>query len=129
MIRINVNVVLSVILFLVFVRPAMGLPLYQFDSPQQQERFQTILDQTRCLVCQNQNLSESNAPLAQDLCRTIYEQVKRGRSEEHIKKFLVNRYGNFILLKPPLNRSTWLLWLGPIFLFLFAMIYCKKASR
>ena len=70
----------------------------------------------RCMVCQNQTLAESNAPLAADMRQQIREQLRQGRSEQQIKEFFEQRYGAFVRYDPPFMASTWLLWLGPFVL-------------
>jgi cytochrome c-type biogenesis protein CcmH len=90
---------------------------YHFNSPLRERSFQHLISELRCLVCQNQSLAESNAPLATDLKKEIYFQINAGFTEEAIKHYLVERYGNYILFRPILNRTTLILWLGP-FLFL-----------
>jgi len=103
---------------------------YHFDTPAQQERFAALTSQLRCLVCQNQNLSESNAPLAADLRQQVYQHMQRGQSDKQIVDYLVARYGDFILYRPPINAATLGLWLGPlIFLFLsvlYLLFYIRK---
>ncbi len=95
---------------------------YQFNNSAEQERFAILTTQLRCLVCQNQNLAESNAPLAADLRQQVYAHLKQGQSDKEIVDYLVARYGNFILYRPPFNAATWGLWLGP-FLFLLVGIF------
>ncbi|MEO8402043.1 MAG: cytochrome c-type biogenesis protein [Gammaproteobacteria bacterium] len=90
---------------------------YHFNSSAEQIRFTQLTTQLRCLVCQNQNLAESNAPLATDLRDHVYAQLMRGQSDKQIVDYLVARYGDFILYRPPLNGATLGLWFGP-FLFL-----------
>ena len=90
--------------------------MYPFDSVAQRMQFQRMTLELRCLVCQNQNLADSNAPLAQDLRRIISQRIKRGESEQCIKKYLVSRYGEYILFKPLFSPLTYLLWLGPFIL-------------
>jgi cytochrome c-type biogenesis protein CcmH len=87
---------------------------YQFAMPLQQMRWQHLLSELRCLVCQNQSLAESNAPLAQDLKQLVADQIKMGYSDAQIKQYLAARYGEYILFKPSLNRINLVLWLGPI---------------
>ena len=74
--------------------------------------------QMRCLVCQGESLDESNAPLADDLRRLIRERLAAGASDEAVKKYLADRYGAFILMKPPVEKDTYLLWLTPLLLIL-----------
>ena len=89
-----------------------------FENQQQQDRFNRLTEELRCLVCQNQNLADSDAPLAHDLRREVHEMLISGQSNEQIKQFLVERYGDFVLYRPPVQKNTYLLWLGPLLLFL-----------
>lgn len=91
--------------------------IYSFDSNKQEAQFNYLLKDLRCLVCQNQDLSDSHAPLAKDLRDVVYRLVKEGKSDDEITKYLTMRYGDYILFKPPLKPLTMFLWLGP-FLFL-----------
>ncbi|HEX4909214.1 MAG TPA: cytochrome c-type biogenesis protein [Permianibacter sp.] len=86
---------------------------YPFDSLEQEQRFRTLVEEFRCPKCQNQNLADSNAPLAKDLRQIIYTQIKANASDEQIADFLQQRYGDFVLYRPPLKASTVLLWFGP----------------
>lgn len=79
-------------------------------------RVHALSGQLRCLVCQNQTLADSDADLAADLRHQIREQLRNGASEEAVKQYLVQRYGDFVLYKPPLKPLTWLLWFGPLLL-------------
>ncbi len=97
--------------------------IYQFTSIQNQNRFQTLTTQLRCLVCQNQNLAESNSGLANDLRLQIYQQIQQGKSDPDIINYLVNRYGDFILYQPPFKAHTIALWLTPFILLLFGLSY------
>ncbi len=89
-----------------------------FMNQQQQDRFDDLTQELRCLVCQNQNLADSDAPLAHDLRREVHEMLLAGQSNEQIKLFLVQRYGDFVLYRPPVQTNTYLLWLGPLILLL-----------
>ena len=75
-----------------------------------------------CLVCQNQSIDDSNASLAKDLRKVVREQLVNGASDEEIFDFLIERYGDFVLLKPPVKPSTYMLWYGPIILFLIGLL-------
>ena len=81
-------------------------------------RLKHLETELRCLVCQNQTLADSNAPLAEDLRREVRELATSGKNDAEIKQYLVARYGDFVLYKPPLQSNTWLLWLGPFALLL-----------
>jgi cytochrome c-type biogenesis protein CcmH len=76
-------------------------------------RLKTLSEELRCLVCQNQTLADSTAPLAEDLRREVRELAQQGKSDAEIKDYLVARYGDFVLYKPPVKPTTWLLWFGP----------------
>ena len=89
-----------------------------FSDPALESRARTLQKELRCLVCQGESLDESNAPLAADLRRLIREHIAAGESDDEIKAFLVARYGDFILLRPPVAWNTALLWFGPILLLL-----------
>jgi len=93
-----------------------------FETPEQQQRFQSLLEEIRCLVCQNQSLSDSNADLARDLRNEVYRMVSEGQSDQQIIDFLVARYGDFVLYRPPLKTTTLLLWFGPFILLLIALV-------
>jgi len=89
-----------------------------FMNPEQEARYNELTLELRCLVCQNQNLADSDAPLAQDLRKEIYDMMQAGQSNEEIKMFLVDRYGDFVLYKPPVKGNTLALWLAPAVLLL-----------
>ncbi|MEO7758191.1 MAG: cytochrome c-type biogenesis protein [Dokdonella sp.] len=85
-----------------------------FKDHTEELRFQTLAKQLRCLVCQNESLSDSGAPLAADLRRDVFEQMRAGKSDDEIKSWLTARYSDFVLYDPPLRGGTWLLWFGPL---------------
>ncbi len=86
------------------------------DNPQVEARLKHLAVELRCLVCQNQTLADSNAPLAEDLRREIREMIAKNMSDRDIIDFLVARYGDFVLYRPPLKPTTTLLWVGPFLL-------------
>ena len=87
-----------------------------FDSPAQEARFKALPEELRCLVCQNQSIADSNVPLAQDLRREVFLMLQAGQDDATIKNFLVERYGDFVLYRPPVRGNTLLLWLAPLLL-------------
>ncbi len=89
------------------------------EDPQIEQRMKHLTEQLRCLVCQNETLADSRAELAEDLRREIREQIKAGKSDQEIIAFLTARYGDFVLYKPPVKATTYLLWFGP-FVFMIA---------
>lgn len=86
------------------------------DDPAVEERLKHLAVELRCLVCQNQTLADSNAPLAEDLRREVREKIVQGMNDKEIIDFLVSRYGDFVLYRPPLKATTTLLWVGPFVL-------------
>ena len=94
----------------------------------QQEMYQAIIQEVRCLVCQNQSIAESNADLAKDLRAQILEQVTTGKTKNEIKSYLLNRYGDFVLYQPVFSQKTLLLWTSPIILLIFIVGWYRKIS-
>ena len=94
----------------------------EFTRTSDEERYHALIEELRCVKCQNQNLADSNAPIADDIRQEIYEMIEEGRDNPAIIQFLVDRYGDFVLYRPPLKSSTWLLWFGPFVLFAGAVI-------
>jgi cytochrome c-type biogenesis protein CcmH len=103
-------------------------PAVQLDATGAR-RAATLAGQLRCLVCQNQSIAESNAELAVDLRREINEQIRAGRSDSDIVDFMVARYGDFVLYRPPFKPHTLLLWFGPALLGAAALIAFMRALR
>lgn len=93
-----------------------------FENAAQEERYNQLTLELRCLVCQNQNLADSDAPLAQDLRKEIHEMMVGGQSDEQIKAFLVDRYGDFVLYRPPMQGNTLALWVMPVLLLLIGAV-------
>lgn len=94
----------------------------KFQDIKKEQRYYALLEEVRCLVCQNQSLADSNAELAQDLRNEIYQMLIEGKDNKKIIEFLVARYGDFVLYRPPLQENTWLLWFGPLLFFLTGII-------
>lgn len=94
--------------------PVHAVDVFVFDTPEQKQRYAVLAAKLRCPKCLNTNLQGSNAPIAQDLKKEIYEQIKSGHSDQEILNFMRARYGDFILYEPRLTSSTWLLWFGPL---------------
>lgn len=107
---------------------ADDVPL-QFPNAAEQARYDALISTLRCLVCQNQTLADSEAGLAQDLRKIIHDRIIAGQSDEQIKRFLVARYGDFVLYRPPLQENTWLLWFGPFLLLLAAAFVWWRVAR
>lgn len=124
---------LSTLIFLVALAPAAwgGEAAPAAADPALEARMQALASELRCLVCQNQTLADSNAPLAVDLREEIREQMKRGATDAQITDYLVQRYGDFVLYRPPLKLTTLLLWLGPALLLIGGLtaLYARLARR
>ena len=112
-----------------------GVDYRQLADPKQQERYDTLTKELRCLVCQNQTISDSNAELAADLRRQVYEMLEKGKSRDEIVQFMTDRYGDFVLYKPAFKGKTTILWIAPIIFLLMGLITVfffirrKKASE
>src|SRR5690606_26232605 len=90
-----------------------AIDTYEFRDEAERERYRTLVEELRCPKCQNQNIADSNAPIAMDLREEIYRMLEEGKSDEQIVEFLVARYGDFVRYKPPVNAKTLALWFGP----------------
>lgn len=109
---------------------AQAIDPLPFKDHAQEVRFQNLTRQLRCLVCQNENLADSNADLARDLRHEVFGLMQQGKSDDEIKQYLVDRYSDFVLYDPPVKRSTWLLWFGPgLFLLLGAIVVLVNIRR
>lgn len=104
---------LNVALLLISTQ-AFAIDDHQLADPEQQSTYEIIISELRCLVCQNQTIADSNAELAADLRRQVYEMLQQGKSKDDIVNFMTDRYGDFVLYNPPLKTKTALLWLGPV---------------
>ncbi len=100
-----------------------------FADPALEARYQKLNDEFRCLVCQNQTIADSNAGLAADLRVQVKRLLEEGKSDEEIIAYMVARYGDFVLYKPPVKSTTWLLWVGPFLLLLIAFMTLVAAVR
>jgi cytochrome c-type biogenesis protein CcmH len=105
------------------------LESFKFADDAAEQHFKDLIAELRCLVCQNQSLADSDAELAHDLRAEVYEMVQEGKSDEEIIEFLVSRYGDFVLYKPPMKPSTYLLWFGPFALMILAGVLLLRAVQ
>ncbi|MDO9164150.1 MAG: cytochrome c-type biogenesis protein CcmH [Methylococcaceae bacterium] len=90
------------------------IKIYDFKDPALEQRYQGLTEELRCLVCQNQNIADSHAELAEDLRGKVYELLNKGETDAQIVEYMTNRYGDFVLYRPPLKSKTLILWLAPI---------------
>ena len=119
---------LFIVILLVFQTSVLAAPMdaFEFDSEAQEKTFKKLSDELRCLVCQNQSISGSNADLAKDLRAEVHSMLQAGKTEEQIKEFMVDRYGDYVLYEPPVKPITWLLWFGPAVIFLIGLFYARR---
>jgi cytochrome c-type biogenesis protein CcmH len=119
-------VILLALSFNVF---ASSIEIYTFENAEQEKIYQSLIEDLRCLVCQNQNIAESNAELAKDMRRKTHEMVKQGKSEKEISAFMVTRYGDFVFYRPPFKPVTWLLWFGPMIAFGLGLVFIVRYMK
>jgi len=108
---------------------AAPIETFKFDSPETEKIFHKLSEEFRCLVCQNQNIAESNAGLAKDLRLEIYTMLTNGKTEDEIVDFMVDRYGDYVLYRPPFKPMTWLLWFGPAIIFVVGLIFVVRFMK
>src|SRR6478672_3718447 len=111
------RIIFLLLLSLCFAAVMLAKDAQPNEDPQIEQRMKHLTEQLRCLVCQNETLADSRADLAEDLRKQIREQIKAGKTDQEIIAFLTDRYGDFVLYKPPVKTTTYLLWFGP-FVFL-----------
>ncbi len=104
---------------LLFSQTLLAIDVYQFDTPQQEALYRHLTEELRCLVCQNQNIADSDADLAKDLRQEVAQFVKQGKTQEEIIDYLVQRYGDFVRYSPPVRIDTIVLWTLPFAVLLF----------
>ena len=95
----------------------------------QEERANNLFKETRCLVCEGQNIYESNSDSAEDMKKLISEMIIDGNSDNEIKSFLVSRYGDWIIMTPPINQSTYFLWFSPIVILLIGIVFILRKFK
>ncbi|HET8882144.1 MAG TPA: cytochrome c-type biogenesis protein [Solimonas sp.] len=98
-------------------------------TAEQQQRYDTLIHELRCLVCQNETIADSQVSLAADLRNQVHAQIAAGRSDAEVKRYLTDRYGDFVLYRPPFKATTWLLWIGPFLVLLIALIVAVRYAR
>ena len=103
-----------ILLLAVLPVTAFAVEPLPFRDRAEEQRFQQLTAELRCVKCQNQSLADSNAPIAHDLRREVFELMREGRSDDEIKAFLSQRYGDFVLYSPPVTGDTLMIWLAPL---------------
>lgn len=102
---------------------------YEFESAQMEAEYHKLINELRCLVCQNQNLSGSNADLAKDLRKQTYEMLNQGKTPDQVVQYMVDRYGDFVLYRPRVKKGTLLLWFGPFVLLALVLWLVIRTMR
>lgn len=113
------RITIAVLLMFVILVAKAESP-FVFENVEQETRFSRLMTELRCLVCQNQSLEDSHAPLAQDLRKQAYDLMREGATDAQIMEYMVNRYGDFVRYRPAIKPLTLVLWLGPLLLLLAA---------
>ena len=109
---------------------AAVIEVYSFESEEQEALFRTLTTELRCPKCQNNNLADSNASIAQDMRKKTYQMIENGKSEQQIVDYWIDRFGNFVLYKPPVTIATSVLWLGPgLFVIVGITIIVRNSRR
>ena len=111
------------------LQASVTLESFTFADAAEEQRFKDLIEEIRCLVCQNQSLIDSDAELAHDLRAEVYGMMQTGKSDSQIIEFLVARYGDFVLYSPPVKPSTYLIWFGPFVLLLIAALLLFRSLR
>jgi cytochrome c-type biogenesis protein CcmH len=131
--RVLLQVLLMVLLAFAGAAHAQAIEPLPFANHAQEVRFQHLTRELRCLVCQNENLADSNAELARDLRLEVFKLMQQGKTDEQIKQYLVARYSTFVLYNPPLQPGTVLLWFGPALILvaggLVVLVAVRKRRR
>ena len=100
-----------------------------FETEEQQSRYTQLIEDIRCPVCQGQSISGSNSGLAKDLREKVREMILDGQSDPEIYSYMVERYGDFVVYKPPVNTKTYLLWFAPLFILILSLIFLFRSTR
>ena len=119
----------TLLLFLFQTSFAESIEAKDFKSLDQERRYYALIEDIRCPVCQGQSISGSNSNLAKDLSEQVRQMIFSNKSNEEIYQFMVKRYGDFVVFKPPINWKTYLLWFAPIVFLVFCLIYLVRATK
>ena len=119
-----------VLLLLLFpITFAESIEVKDFESLNQESRYHALIENIRCPVCQGQSIGGSNSSLAKDLREQVRQMILINKSNEEIYQFMVERYGDFVVFKPPINLKTYLLWFAPLVFLVFCFIYLFQSTR
>ncbi len=118
------RIFITVLLFVAINCNVMAaIEVHDFKDAKTEAEYNSLIQVLRCLVCQNENLAGSNADLAKDLRKKVFDMLQAGKSRQQVIDYMVNRYGDFVLYNPPLQKNTVLLWLGPFVLLLVVLVF------
>ena len=115
--------------FIGFQSYAVKIEFHSFENKQQEKLYLQLIAELRCVKCQNQNLAESNAELALDMREKAYEMVVKGGSRQDVVKYMTDRYGDFVLYKPPFITKTLMLWIGPFIFLILSLFFLLKLIK
>jgi cytochrome c-type biogenesis protein CcmH len=124
-----IHILFSVVLLFIAASSQAAIEVYRFKTADDEAQYNQLIHELRCLVCQNQNLADSNAELARDLRNQVYRMTEEGARKDEIVSYMVARYGDFVRYRPPFNASTLLLWTGPLLLVLAGMFMLIRHIR
>ena len=116
-------------MWLVVMPSLADFDTYRFEHPEQEKRYRNLIDELRCVVCQGQTISGSNADVARNMRQKVYEQIVAGRTDEQITQYMVDRYSDFVLYDPPVKTRTLLLWGGPALFLLIGLLIGRQVIR
>jgi len=117
------------ILLMLSFHSIAGVEYKKFEDPQKEQAYRVLIDELRCLVCQNQTIADSNADLAKDLRRQVYEMLEKGQTRDEIVDFMIQRYGDFVMYNPQFKAKTGVLWVAPFIFLLGGFILVWFMSR
>lgn len=106
-----------------------AVEIKQFQNTEHEQRYKNLINEFRCVVCQNQNIADSNAALAKDLRKQVFKMINAGQNDDEIMEFMVARYGDFVLYRPQFNSMTFLLWVGPFIIFIIGLYFLISFIR
>ena len=119
----------ALLLLLIQISFAESIEAKDFESLDQERRYYDLIEDIRCPVCQGQSISGSNSSLAKDLREQVRQMILNNKSNKEIYQFIVDRYGDFVVFKPPINLKTYLLWFAPLVFLVFCFIYLIRSTR
>ena len=120
---------LTLLIGISFTTASVGLEPTEYQSNAEEMRFKSLANELRCVMCQNQSIADSNAPIAHDLRVEVLSLMREGKTDAEIKNYLVERYSEFVLYQPPVNKKNALLWAGPFLLLLIGLFVVIIINR